>query len=69
MCILNGMAQIYHEHVLSGSRYWSDDQQIRAVLLDVGQVELFGTYACVNGEMRKTIDILGEWYVSVLWHA
>jgi hypothetical protein len=52
--------KIYPEHyILTGSRYWSDSQQITAVALELGKVELFGTYACVYGEMRKTVDVLG----------
>jgi hypothetical protein len=53
--------KIYPEHhILTGPRYWSDSQQISAVALDIGLVELFGTYACVYGEMRRTVDILGR---------
>ena len=52
--------KIYPEHyVLNGMRFWSDGQGITAITLDIGLVELFGTYACVYGNMRKTVDILG----------
>ena len=52
--------KIYPEHyVVSGVRFWSDGQDITAIALDIGQVELFGMYACVYGNMRKTVDILG----------
>ena len=57
--------KIYPEHyVLEGSRFWSDSQHITAVALEIGHVDLFGTYACVYGEMRATVDILGR---SVVW--
>ncbi|XP_028405198.1 uncharacterized protein LOC114527690 [Dendronephthya gigantea] len=53
--------KIYPEHyVLTGLRFWTDDQQRTAISLEVESVELFGTYVCVYGEMRKTVDILAD---------
>lgn len=59
--------KIYPEHyVLTGLRFWTDDLQHTAIALDVGSVELFGTYVCVYGEMRKSVDILGRYDCNLL---
>jgi hypothetical protein len=53
--------KIYPEHyILTGPRFWADNQQLTAIALDIGQVELFGTYACVYGDIRRTVNILGR---------